>query len=408
MKMLKYLDFIRENMNANNSHNYFIPSYEECKRIVDEHENFLFYEVKHEVEGFVVSVFNYRLANWTHFDKPVESDPNLKAFELRGLTFVWNKDGSLYNRYLMLDKFFNLDQVPDSAYSVVKNFKIKNVFNKEDGSVASFVRLPNGKVMGRSKTSFQSDQAIEIQKIYESDPNIKQFVDFCMDSDIVPIFEYVSPTNRIVVPYANTQLILLRLRDNKTGEYLDIDNYSKQLDGISVAASEETTLDDILTAKDIVEGKEGWIVQFENGKMVKIKTSWYIDRHRLFTEDLNRENTLISLILDETIDDVIAQIEEPTKKEEIEEIIDIVNNEMSILSNNIDKLMSNYKGDRKDFAINYRKDPLFGVCMGIIGGKDKIDSIKDFIRVKTRNLMQAKDWLKKAKDDFLNKKLSHN
>ena len=397
MKMLRYLEFLKEN--SSYEHSYYLPSYEECRRICDEHDNFLFYEVKHEVDGFTVSVFNYRLANWTHFEEPIPGD-SLKAYELRGLTFVWNKDGSLYNRYLLLDKFFNIDQVPDSAYSVIKDYKIKNVYNKEDGSIASFVRLPNGKVMGRSKTSFQSEQAIEVQKIYDNDEHIKKFVDFCMDSDIVPIFEYVSPTNRIVVPYSNTDLILLRLRDNKTGEYLDIDDYSHQLDGITVAASEETTLDELLKVKDVIEGKEGWIIQFENGKMVKLKTPWYIDRHRLFTEDLNRENTLISLILDENIDDVIAQLEEPTKKEEIEEVIDIVNHQMNILSNQIDDFLKNYKGDRKDFALKFRKNPLFGISMGIINGKDKMDSIKELLKKKTKNLLSAREWLENARIDY--------
>jgi T4 RnlA family RNA ligase len=286
-------------------------------------------------------------------------------------------------------------------YSVVKDYKIKNIYNKEDGSIASFVRLPNGKVLGRSKTSFQSDQAIEIQKIYEKDGQIKQFVDFCMDEDIVPIFEYVSPTNRIVVPYTNTELILLRMRDNKTGEYLNISDYSDKLDGISVAASDDgKTLEDLINLKNVIEGKEGWIIQFENGKMIKLKSQWYIDRHRLFTEDLNRENTLISLIVDETIDDVLAQLEEPTKKAEIEKTIEIVNKEISRMAHLVDELIVNYKGDRKEFAIKFNKHPMFPIAMGIISGKDKVDLIKQRIKTDTKNLLQAREWMKKAKERF--------
>ena len=72
MKMFNYTKFILENKK---DHSYFLPSYEECRRIADEHDNFLFYEVMHEVDGYKVSVFNYRLANWTHFDNPVTSEP---------------------------------------------------------------------------------------------------------------------------------------------------------------------------------------------------------------------------------------------------------------------------------------------------------------------------------------------
>jgi len=380
---------------------YFIPTYNECREMCDANDNFLFYESKIEIGGYHVSIFNYRLSQYSDFVNPVKTNKKLKAFELRGLTFVFNKDGSLYNRYLLLDKFFNIDQTPCSMYSVVKDYKIKNIYNKEDGSIASFIRLPNGKVLGKSKTSFQSDQAIEIQKIYDKDPNIKQFVDFCMDEGIDAIFEYVSPTNRIVVPYANTELILLRMRDNKTGEYLDINNYVDKLEGISVAASETgKTLEDLIDAAKIVDNKEGWIIQFENGKMVKKKSDWYIARHRLFTEDLNRENTLIGLILDETIDDVLAQIFEPVKKAEVEHIIDIVNKEIGRIAHQVDELMVNYKGDRKEFAIKYQKNPMFSLAMGVINGKDKVDVIKQRLKIDTRNLIQAREWLNKAKENF--------
>jgi T4 RnlA family RNA ligase len=401
MKLLRYGQFITESQTP--KHAYHIPTYEDCRLICDTHDNFIFYESKHKEDVFDISIFNYRLATFQNFENPVPDRPDIKGYEMRGITFVWNSDGTLYKRYLLLDKFFNLEQTPCSMYSVVKDYKIKNIYNKEDGSIASFVRLPNGKVLGRSKTSFQSDQAIEIQKIYEKDGQIKQFVDFCMDEDIVPIFEYVSPTNRIVVPYANTELILLRMRDNKTGEYLNINDFAHKLDGISVAASlGEHTLDSIKEVVVKMVGKEGVIVQFENGKMIKIKSPWYSERHKLFTEDLNRENTLIGLIVDETIDDVLSQIEEPTKKAEIERTIEIVNKEIGRMAHQVDELMSNYNGDRKDFAIKFNKHIMFPIAMGIISGKDKVDLIKQRIKIDTKNLMQAREWMKKAKERFQN------
>jgi hypothetical protein len=399
MKLLGYTQFITESQAP--KHAYHLPSYEDCRAICDANDNFLFYESKFVIDNFNISIFNYRLSQYNDFVNPVKSNKRLKAFELRGLTFVFNKDGSLYKRYLLLDKFFNLEQTPCSMYSVVKDYKIKNIYNKEDGSIASFIRLPNGKVLGKSKTSFQSDQAIEIQKIYDKDPNIKQFVDFCMDEGIDAIFEFVSPQNRIVVPYANTELILLRMRDNKSGEYLDINNYTDKLDGISVAASETgKTLDELIELRNVIDNKEGWIIQFENGKMVKLKTQWYVDRHRLFTEDLNRENTLIALILDETIDDVLAQISEPVKKVEIEKTIEIVNKEVAKMVHQVEELMKNYKGDRKEFALKYRKDSMFPLVMGVINGKDIVDVVKQRLKIDTKNLMQARDWMNKAKEEF--------
>jgi RNA ligase len=286
-------------------------------------------------------------------------------------------------------------------YSIVKDYKIKSIYNKEDGSIASFIKLPNGRVLARSKTSFISDQAIEIQKIYDKWPNVREFVNFCLDRDIVPVFEYVSPTNRIVLPYANTDLILLRMRDNKTGEYLDITDYTDKLDGITVAPSENHSLEELIELKDVVDGKEGWIVQFENGKMVKIKTKWYCDLHGLYTQDLNRENTLISLIIDEKIDDIIAQLgEDSNKREEVDVLVDVINKYIHDYTVEVDKLLSDWDATtgtefykKKHFALKWSKNKYFPVAIGVINGKDKLSLIKDKIKNDTKNLMAARKWL---------------
>ena len=385
------------------SQKYYLPTYEECVEMCDANDEGVFYESVVDVDGYKVSMFNYRFATFNSFVNPIPSKPHVKGFEMRGLTFVFNKDGSIFSRNLLLDKFFNLNQTPDSMYSVVKDYKVLNVMNKEDGSLASFIELPSGKIVGRSKMSFQSDQAIEIQRIYDEDKTIQEFIKFCFSKDIVPIFEYVAPTNRIVVPYANTQLILLRMRDNKTGEYLDINKYSDKLDSLSVCNFEkENTLDNLMTAADVVEGKEGWVVQFDNGKMIKIKTKWYFDRHHLFTMEINRPNTLIKLIVDEEIDDIMSQLNEPVKIAEIEEAIHVIARYVNKMSQDVDDLYLKYKkspinGDRKTFALHYRRDPLFSIVMGMVDGRDKIIAIKKYIKSETSHLKQAEKWLERAK-----------
>ncbi len=394
MKILNWEKFLEGVSIENNKFEYYLPTYEEAREICDTHDNFIFYESKQKIQGFDVSIFNYRLAFQSHFTNPIEGK-DIKAHEMRGLTFVFNSDGTIFNRFLLLDKFFNVDQTPCSMYSILKDYKIKNIFNKEDGSIASFIKLPNGNVVGKSKTSFESDQAIGIQKIYDEDKNIQRFVNWSLDNEIMPIFEYVSPQNRIVLSYTNTKLILLRMRDNKTGEYLDINNFSKELDGISVVESEDGhTLDDLIELSKITQDKEGWVVQFQNGKMAKIKTDWYRSLHGIFMDEINRENSLIKLIVNETIDDVLPQID-AVKREEIKELIDKVNNYIKGVSNEVDNLVSKYNGSRKDFAITYIKHPLFPIAMGAINGKDKMDSIKNRILVETKDLLRARKWIEK-------------
>jgi T4 RnlA family RNA ligase len=362
-----------------------------------------FYESKFVVDGYNISIFNYRLAQYSDFK--VNS-----AFEMRGLTFVFNKDGSLYKRYILLHKFFNLNQVEESQYSLIKDLEIKSISNKEDGSVASFIRLPNGKVIAKSKMSFDSNQAIGMMRLYNSNKELREFINFTLDNDLVAVFEYVAPDNRIVLRYNKEELILLRLRDNNTGEYLDLTNYLKEIGSIRVAPSEVLTLDKVIELVNNVEDKEGWIIQFTNGLFIKIKTDWYFRLHGLLTNDICRENIIIGYILDDLIDDIIAQIpeDEVESHDRINKIISIVK---SSISEKADDILKSYdlfleggvgrdwEGDlrlqlmRKSFALKYRKDPNFGYVMSLSKGADVYDLAKDWVRDKTKKLNIARDWL---------------
>lgn len=422
MKIFNYIEFINENVTQKG---YKIPSYEEAVEMCSGEEA-PFYESKYEVEGYPVSVFNYRLAQYKDFDMPIPSKPELKGFEMRGLTFVFNKDGSLYNRYVLLEKFFNLNQVPDSMYSVVKDYKIRYVNNKEDGSIATFIKLPNGKILGKSKMGFDNDQANGINKIYKTNPDVKSFVDWCLTNDIVPIFEYVAPHNRIVLRYSEEELILLRLRDNKTGKHIDIKEHLDKIGSIKIAPFEDdNTLDDLIEKSKTEVDKEGWIVQFDNDHMLKIKTDWYFQRHGLLTNDIYREHIIIGYILDDLIDDVIAQVPEDEKEAHlrINKIISIVKR---TLRDKVDEMNKAYKDyidsgvSKKEYAIKNKTNPIFPFVMNlekaenmkkmsreqILDIYDDIESYerslkrcepfemaKEWLRDKTKRLEMAREWL---------------
>ena len=220
MKIFNYIEFLKESVESS----HYLPTYEDCVEMCSREEA-PFYESKFVIDGYPISVFNYRLAQYKDFVTPLENRPDVKAYEMRGLTFVFNTDGSLYKRFLLLEKFFNLNQVPESAYSIVKNYKIKFVNNKEDGSIASYIQLPNGKILGKSKMGFDNELANGINRVYRTRTDVKEFVDWCIDNNITAIFEYVSPANRIVLRYLEEDLILLRMRNNSTGKHLDIKDH---------------------------------------------------------------------------------------------------------------------------------------------------------------------------------------
>ena len=403
MRIFKYIQFINEKVMK--LRNKKIPTYEECIEICSQDES-PFYETKLIVDGFSLSVFNYRLAKYSDFITPIQSKPEISGIELRGLTFVFNKDRSLFKRYVLLEKFFNLNQVPESLYSVVKNYKIKFISNKEDGSIASFIKLPNGKVVGRSKMGFDNDQANGINRIYRTNTGVKKFVDWALDNDITPIFEFVAPNNRIVLRYPGEELILLRLRD-LDGKHIDIRDHLDKVGSIRVAPFEDEIhdLDQLIELTATQVDKEGSIVtcEDEHGRdfFFKLKTPWYMALHGLLTDDIYKENIIISYILDDKIDDILGQIPEDEKEahQRINKIIEVVKRAISYKTQDLNisyKLFVDMEKNRKEYALKYRgKEPNFGYVMAMAKGIDPYDLSKNWISDNTKRLMMAREWLKK-------------
>lgn len=404
--------------------NRYIPTYEEAVELCS-YSMSPFYETKLVVNGYNVSLFNYRLANHGDFKRPL---PGKEGFEMRGLTFVFNTDGTLYKRYILLHKFFNLNQTSDSLYSDLKDLKIKTIQNKEDGSIASFIKLPNGKVVGKTKMGFDNLQSEAINRIYKTNKELKKFVDWSLDNDLIAAFEYVSPSNRIVLRYRKEDLILLKLRCNKTGKYLNLVDFTVQTSNIAVAefVNPVSLYELVELAKNEID-KEGYIVQFENDHFVKVKTTWYTALHGLLTEDIYRENIIIGHILDDKIDDVLGQIpqDDIDTHNRINRIINIVKKSINDKVSEINDAYSHYLNlgiSKKDYALNYRLgNDNFTFVMNAIKHDelkslsiDEINEIydniedyekslnrcevyqmsKDFIRDKTKRLLIAREWLK--------------
>ncbi len=403
MKIFNYIEFLKESTDLSS---HYLPTYEDCVEMCSREES-PFYESKFVIDGYPISVFNYRLAQYRDFVTPLENRPEVKAYEMRGLTFVFNTDGTLYKRFLLLEKFFNLNQVPESAYSIVKNYKIKFVNNKEDGSIASYIQLPNGKILGKSKMGFDNEQANGINRVYRTRTDVKEFVDWCIDNNITAIFEYVSPANRIVLRYLEEDLILLRMRDNSTGKHLDIKDHLDKIGTIRIAPFEDDSkdLDSLIEVNATQVDKEGVIVQTEDeyGKdfFFKIKTPWYCERHGLLTNDLYREHIIVGYILDDKIDDILGQVPEDEKEahERINKIISIIKKAVSDKEEDIKKsyqVFLDMGSDRKEYALKYyKKEPNFGYVMQMAKGIEPYELAKDWVRDQNARLLMSRDFLKK-------------
>jgi T4 RnlA family RNA ligase len=398
--------------------NFYLPTYDECLTLT-KMDNSPFYESINYVDEYKVSVFNYRLATIADF--------KLKgALEIRGICFVFNIDNTLFKRYLLMHKFFNINQTEDTLYDVVKNYKVKNVFNKEDGSLATFIKLPNGKVVGKTKMGFDNDQAIAINEIYSTNSDIKRVVDYLLDNNLIPMFEYVAPDNKIVLNYFDRKLILIKVRNNNTGNYVELSNLEVSLDGVDVVVKESYILDELVNLTKTLEDKEGWVVEFDNGLHIKIKTDFYFRLHMLLTDDIQKENKLIEFVLDEKIDDILSQIplNDIFTRNKIENISEIVLREVNHLASRINDSYDEYLKlniSQRDYAISYRiKNNLFPYVMlriknnklkglteneilsiyssykkyeDALNNTESFNIAKDVIRKRTLRLMEAREWL---------------
>lgn len=304
---------------------------------------------------------------------------NLASRECRGIVFDAN--GKTIAR--PLHKFFNVNERPETQASVLDWSKIARVMLKRDGSMIHTVAFPeDGRNFTlKSKKSYTSDVAIQSKKWLLQRDN---FVRFCTDMTAqgkTAIFEWTSPTARIVVGYKQDEMQLLHVRDNDTGVYLNetelqalcakydiplVESVEIFPQGYEPAFPQEYIRDLVETTEDI----EGWVIQFQNGEMVKLKTKWYMDRHHAMT--FLRERDIARMVVDETLDDLKAKlVGDGIDIAQILEIERRVVEQIEMLERSVNELFKTTEGkDRKTVALEHRSHPHFSMLMQKFSGKE--------------------------------------
>ena len=380
------------------SFKFYLPTYEECCEIVASNEK-AFYETKHEIDGFQVSVFNYRIADLNNFINPVPGK-DILATELRGISFIKTEAG--WQRRIMLHKFFNVNQVEGYLFEQLSSHKIERVSDKADGSMIVFLELPNGKIIPKTKMGFGNSQVELAQKVYDQSPELKKFIKETIDNGLVAIFELVSPQNAVVLRYNQTKLLLLQLREENTGKYLNI--YKNEIVSkynIDLVKVENTalTLKEYLELAKTKEGIEGWVITFSNGQMAKVKTAHYCSIHGLVTDSMTRENLLMKIIIDEKIDDALALIgKDDVRRIYAAGVQAIVAKYLAETEIATQSIIDDFGGDRKAWHQKHGKSPYFSLAAACVGKSNLEEGhifkvIKDNLSKNTYRLMDAKQWL---------------
>jgi T4 RnlA family RNA ligase len=271
-------------------------TYEDAELLCKVYKDFNFYKTMHMFGKYKVVTFNYFLCEYFHFNNPVFDRPDIKGYDMRGVTFVFNEDGTLYRKFLMLPKFFNVNQVEETQMDKIYKKKIKSITSKEDGSLIAYMNLPNGEIFAKTQAGFTNDQSVAAMQLYHTQKDVKTFVDKSLLADCTPLFEYVSYDNRIVLKYDKKEVRLIGIRENDTHLYHSVSTMSKLHDVYDIPVVKTLPIMDfheLETMMNNSEDIEGVVVEFEDGQLVKWKTTWYFNLHGIRTVNIFREDFVI-------------------------------------------------------------------------------------------------------------------
>lgn len=313
-----------------------------------------------------VRIFNYHYASYSDWLK-------VDALACRGIMFTVDSTGAMIALISRpMDKFFNLNENPFTTGLDLSGGVFAST--KQDGSLISSY-LSKGYLYLKSKASLYSDQAVAAMQLLNtpaySDLRTK-INDFEINGYTVNL-EYCSPTNRIVLSYQEPELVLLNVRNRKTGEYIVYsDLYADAVvRKYLTEAAEISKVDEWLTTVKAATDVEGFVCQTDTGLFFKIKSDWYCNIHKVKNSVTNNE-ALYTTIVAGGGDDLIALFkgdDYATNK-----ILAFEKTYLSFLSNAITTLQTIFEQvrsyDRKTYAItsmqelNKTKYPwLFGVIM---------------------------------------------
>lgn len=254
----------------------------------------------HQMSGDTFRIFNYRIASYTDFCKP-------DALECRGIMFKMHDGRPVRIASRPPQKFFNLNENPFTM--ALDHHKVVDLMTKADGSLISSYLIGDRYSLGlKTKASLESEQAVAAMAWLKNPEN----EEFCNDVHELTIqgwtvnMEWIAPENRIVLAYQKPELLVLNIRNNESGMTLYQDQvYSRKglkwVRGERIYDGEHAKkfIDSIPEMRDI----EGFVVRYENGQLVKVKTIWYLNLH-LTKDSIIIPRRLFECVVNETTDDL--------------------------------------------------------------------------------------------------------
>jgi len=296
------------------------------------------------------------------YDQHCVDEWNLRAAvrrECRGIAFH-TASGALASR--PFHKFFNAGENEGVDISVLDFSAPHWVCDKVDGSMLRPLWTSAGIRWG-TKMGI-TDTALDAEAWIQQHPRYAAIANYYIEHGYTPLFEYISPANRIVVNYGEEpDMVLLAIRYNDSGRYMLPDAVAAIAKRFGVPSArtydpiegDPTLYIDAVKASDDFD--EGIVVQWESGHRVKVKTATYSILHKV-KEASRTERTLVEAILEGKVDDLLPLLPEDERKK-VSAYVDSFWGFVYTLATDVSALYNRSRDgyvSKKDFAIGSEGD----------------------------------------------------
>ena len=255
-------------------------------------------------------VMCYRLHEHDTFE---DSPSGRMRRECRGILFS-SKTGKVLSR--PFHKFFNLGETTETLAENIDTTKPHVIQPKMDGSMVrpiwTGLTMLWATKFGFTGHSEMARKCFSCAPFSQRQARLAWIKDMTSD-DFTPIFEYVGPENQVVIKYDHSEIIFLALRNNRTGEYVDppspypgltvpdICSLKRSLKGWASAVAGQT-------------GIEGFVLAFDDGFRVKVKTAEYVRIHKI-KHQFNQDRHVAMAVLEERLDDILSVLPEEMRED---------------------------------------------------------------------------------------------
>lgn len=322
-------------------------------------------------DGYTVIDYNYVAP--TTFDNPY-------AAECRGLKFY--PTGQIMSR--PFHKFFNVGEKPETQLGELPWDDKHTIMDKLDGSMIHPAYL-DGELVLMTRKGY-TDVAKQAMEEALNDDIAWQMMGF-LEMGITPIYEFTSPNNRVVVEYDTPRLTLLAARKNVTGKYFT----STSDKSINWSDANGRTNDPSVlmeTVRSLPGNREGIVVAWDSGLMVKIKGDEYVRLHRVI-DVMAHEKRILEVLLHGNQDDLIPMLAED-RVEKLQKYNESLNRSIDKYTQLIyDFVLKRKDLTQKDFALQVQEE-FDGVVRGMAFRARKQNMDKQQLRAAIVDMMITK------------------